>query len=47
MKIGSLVLALSLLAAPLAAQESVPRALDSAAAHAAPSRFDTRLPVAR
>jgi len=35
MKTGSLVLALALLAAPLAAQESVPRALDSAAAHAA------------
>ena len=35
MKTGSLVLALALFAAPLAAQESVPRALDSAAAHAA------------
>src|SRR4051794_9089783 len=34
MKPGSLVLALSLLAAPLAAQ-SVPQAVDSAAAHAA------------
>jgi F-type H+-transporting ATPase subunit a len=35
MKTGSLVLALALLAAPLAAQESVPQALDSAASHAA------------
>jgi F-type H+-transporting ATPase subunit a len=35
MKTGSLVLALALLAAPLAAQESAPQAVDSAATHAA------------